>query len=75
MASNRTTDKVTTDEAATQTEAKPFSFSRLINRNGHEKDQQVLQPDQKRQGHQQFGITGAEQAKGIERPGHAKGYQ
>ncbi|HEX5832927.1 MAG TPA: signal peptidase I [Pyrinomonadaceae bacterium] len=37
MASNRTTDKVTGDEAATQTEAKPFSFSRLINRNGHEK--------------------------------------
>ena len=37
MASNRTTDKVTTDEAATQTEAKPSSFSRLINRNGHEK--------------------------------------
>src|SRR5262245_358705 len=38
MASNRTTDKVTTGEAATQTEAKPFSFSRLINRNGHEKE-------------------------------------
>src|ERR1700752_3441262 len=37
MASNRTTDKVTTEEAAPQTEAKPFSFSRLINRNGHEK--------------------------------------
>ena len=37
MASNRTTDKVTSGEAATQTEAKPFSFSRLINRNGHEK--------------------------------------
>ena len=31
MASNQTTDKKTT------TEAKPFSFSRLFNRNGHEK--------------------------------------
>ncbi|HEX5887448.1 MAG TPA: signal peptidase I [Pyrinomonadaceae bacterium] len=38
MASNRTTDKVTSEEAAPQTEAKPFSFSRLINRNGHEKE-------------------------------------
>ncbi len=38
MASNRTTDKVTTEAAATQTEAKPFSFSRFINRNGHEKE-------------------------------------
>lgn len=38
MASNPTTDKVTTEEAAPQTEAKPFSFSRLINRNGHEKE-------------------------------------
>src|SRR5678815_5798464 len=38
MASNRTTDNVTTEDAATQTEAKPFSFSRLINRNGHEKE-------------------------------------
>ena len=37
MASNRTSDKVTTSET-TQTEAKPFSFSRLINRNGHEKE-------------------------------------
>lgn len=38
MASNRTTDKVTTEAAAPQTKAKPFSFSRLINRNGHEKE-------------------------------------
>jgi signal peptidase I len=38
MASNRTTDKVTAADAAQQTEAKPFSFSRLINRNGHEKE-------------------------------------
>lgn len=38
MASNRTTDKVTSEDAAPQTEAKPFSFSRLINRNGHEKE-------------------------------------
>ena len=38
MASNRTTDKVSTEEAPPQTAAKPFSFSRLINRNGHEKE-------------------------------------
>ena len=38
MASNRTTDKVASEEAAPQTEAKPSSFSRLINRNGHEKE-------------------------------------
>ena len=38
MASNRTTDKVTSEDAAPKTEAKPFSFSRLINRNGHEKE-------------------------------------
>jgi signal peptidase I len=38
MASNRTTDKATTEEAPPQTAAKPFSFSRLINRNGHEKE-------------------------------------
>ena len=36
MATNRTTDKVTVTEPDT-TEAKPFSFSRLFNRNGHEK--------------------------------------
>jgi signal peptidase I len=46
MASNRTTDKVTTSETATQTEAKPFSFSRLINRNGHEKKQTPPAPVQ-----------------------------
>src|SRR5215216_4023552 len=37
MASNRTTDKPRTDDAETSSEAKPFSFSRLLNRNGHEK--------------------------------------
>ena len=37
MASNRTTDKTTTTDAEVTTEAKPFSFSRLFNRNGHEK--------------------------------------
>jgi signal peptidase I len=37
MASNRTTDKPRTADAETSTEAKPFSFSRLFNRNGHEK--------------------------------------
>lgn len=36
MATNRTTDKVTTTEPET-TKAKPFSFARLFNRNGHEK--------------------------------------
>ena len=36
MATNRTTDKVTVTEPDT-TEAKPFSFARLFNRNGHEK--------------------------------------
>src|SRR6476659_9798105 len=37
MASNRTTDKPRTTDAETSTEAKPFSFARLFNRNGHEK--------------------------------------
>jgi len=36
MATNRTTDKVTVTEPET-TEAKPFSFARLFNRNGHDK--------------------------------------
>ena len=36
MATNRTTDKVTVTEPDT-IEAKPFSFARLFNRNGHEK--------------------------------------
>lgn len=36
MASKQTTDKTTT-QPDTKTEAKPFSFSRLFNRNGHEK--------------------------------------
>jgi signal peptidase I len=36
MATNRTTDKVTVTEPDT-TEAKPFSFARLFNRNGHDK--------------------------------------
>ena len=38
MASNRTTDKTKSTEAATTTEAKPFSFSRLFHRNGHKKE-------------------------------------
>jgi signal peptidase I len=37
MATNQTTDKQTTGKSETTTEAKPFSFSRLFNRNGHEK--------------------------------------
>src|SRR5262249_25613012 len=37
MASNRTSNKVTTAETDTPAEAKPFSFARLFNRNGHEK--------------------------------------
>jgi signal peptidase I len=37
MATNPTTDKVKTGESDTQTETKPFSFSRIFNRNGHEK--------------------------------------
>ena len=36
MASKQTTNKTTT-QPDTTTEAKPFSFSRLLNRNGHEK--------------------------------------
>jgi signal peptidase I len=36
MATNRTTNKVTVTEPDT-TEAKPFSFARLFNRNGHKK--------------------------------------
>src|ERR1044071_6024473 len=36
MATNRTTDKVTVTEPDT-TEAKPFSFARFFNRNGHDK--------------------------------------
>ena len=38
MASNPTTNKVSNGETETTTEAKPFSFSRLINRNGHDKN-------------------------------------
>jgi signal peptidase I len=37
MASNQTTKKPITHESDTETEAKPFSFARLFNRNGHEK--------------------------------------
>jgi len=37
MATNPTTDKVKTGDPDTTTEAKPFSFSRIFNRNGHEK--------------------------------------
>ena len=35
MATNPTTDKVKTGDSGTKTETKPFSFSRLFNRNGH----------------------------------------
>src|SRR5262247_2954355 len=38
MASNPTTNKVTNGETETSTEVKPFSFSRLFSRNGHEKN-------------------------------------
>ncbi|HEY3580935.1 MAG TPA: signal peptidase I [Pyrinomonadaceae bacterium] len=38
MASNPTTNKLSKGETETTTEAKPFSFSRLINRNGHDKN-------------------------------------
>jgi signal peptidase I len=37
MATKQTTDKETIGNSETRTEAKPFSFSRLFNRNGHEK--------------------------------------
>lgn len=36
MPTNPTTDKVKTGDSDTTTEARPFSFSRLFNRNGHE---------------------------------------
>lgn len=39
MATNPTTDKVTTGDSEVKTEAKPFSFSRLFNRNGHQKQE------------------------------------
>lgn len=44
MASNRTTDKTRTTEPDTTTEAKPFSFSRLFNRNGHERKELPVKP-------------------------------
>src|ERR1043165_1153637 len=37
MASNRTTEKTPNTDTETSTKAKPFSFSRLFHRNGHEK--------------------------------------
>jgi signal peptidase I len=37
MASNQTTNKVSNGETETKTERRPFSFSRLVNRNGHDK--------------------------------------
>jgi signal peptidase I len=37
MASNSTTDKVTQSSAETEPAARPFSFSRFFNRNGHPK--------------------------------------
>jgi signal peptidase I len=39
MATNPTTDKVTTGDSETKTEAKPFSFKRFFNRNGHEQQE------------------------------------
>ena len=47
MASKQTTEK-TTPQPDTTTEAKPFSFSRLLNRNGHEK--KMVPPPAKPQG-------------------------
>jgi len=38
MATNRTTDRDIIDQE-TSTEAKPFSLSRLFNRNGHKKEE------------------------------------
>src|SRR5687767_14130205 len=38
MATNRTTDKVTNGQTETKTEARPSSFSRFFNRNGHNKN-------------------------------------
>ncbi len=38
---NQTIDKETTGNSETKTEAKPFSFARLFNRNGHEKREVV----------------------------------
>src|ERR1041385_4690983 len=38
MASNQTTNKVSNGDTETKTDAKPFSFSRLVNRNGHDKN-------------------------------------
>jgi signal peptidase I len=38
MATNPTSDKVTNRDAATETERKPSAFSRVFNRNGHEKN-------------------------------------
>ena len=38
MATNPTTDKVTNRDPATETEPKPSAFSRVFNRNGHEKN-------------------------------------
>ena len=42
MATNATTDKVKTGGSDTKTEARPFSFKRIFNRNGHE--QQTAPP-------------------------------
>ena len=42
MATNPTTDKITTGDSETKTEARPFSFSRMFNRNGH--DQRNVEP-------------------------------
>lgn len=39
MATNPTTDRVTTGDSETKTDVKPFSFSRLFNRNGHTKQE------------------------------------
>jgi signal peptidase I len=44
MASNPTTNKVTTSESDTKTDTKPFSFSRLFNRNGHGQNVPPVKP-------------------------------
>lgn len=41
MATNPTTDKVTTGDSETKTEAKTFSLSRFFNRNGHAQQEPV----------------------------------
>jgi len=44
MATNPTKDKVRTGDSARKTEARPFSFSRWFNRNGHEQSPPPVKP-------------------------------